>query len=143
MSCIPYFCLFSGFLPFHLAFEIRSMDNMLTKIIFLFDAPILLVCWSQDDHLIGVNILITMPTWSQTACTLGYNKFNFYRKWRIQTLWWVQKWNLRFNYKICFLIFWAFFARLAYKSDNMTRIFFFKYRKRYQKTQNFLLIFNP
>ncbi len=39
----------------------------------------------------------------------------FFRKWRIQTLWLVQNWNLRHIYKIRFLIFWAVFCALAFK----------------------------
>ncbi len=32
-------------------------------------------------------------------CTIGYNEFDFFfRKWRLQTLWWVQNWNLRHIY---------------------------------------------
>ncbi len=38
--------------------------------------------------------------------TLGYNKFDF---------WWVQNWNLRHIYKICFLIFWAVFCAFGFK----------------------------
>ena len=35
-------------------------------------------------------------------CTLGTTNLTFFRKWRIQTLWWVQNWNLRHIYKIHF-----------------------------------------
>ncbi len=49
-------------------------------------------------------------------CTLGYNEFGFFfRKWKIQTLWWVQNWNLRLIYKIHFLIFWAIFCTFGFK----------------------------
>ncbi len=80
--------------------------------------------------------------------TIGYNEFDFFkRKLRIQTFWWLQNWNLRHIYKICFLIFWAFFALLASKfsiSANMTKKIFFlqKNLKRYQKMQNFTPILN-
>jgi hypothetical protein len=60
----------------------------------------------------------------RVGCALGCNEFDFFfRKWRIQTHWWVQNWNLRHIYKICFLIFWAVFSHLALKfakSANMT-----------------------
>ncbi len=39
----------------------------------------------------------------------------FFRKWRIQTLWWAQNWNLRHIYKIRFLIFWAVFCAFGFK----------------------------
>ncbi len=37
----------------------------------------------------------------------GTTNLTFFRKWRIQTLWWVQNWNPRHIYKTRFLIFWA------------------------------------
>ncbi len=39
----------------------------------------------------------------------------FFRKWRIQNLWWVQNGNLRHIYKIRFLIFWAVFCAFGFK----------------------------
>jgi hypothetical protein len=70
----------------------------------------------------------------------------FFRKWRIQTLWWVQNWNLRHVYKIRFLIFRAFFCVWLQSLKKVLvwpLIFFFFYQNRCQKTQNFTLILNP
>ncbi len=72
----------------------------------------------------------------------------FYRKWNIQTLWWMQNWNLRHIYKIRFLIFWAVFCAAGLKFwkkcyYDLKIIFFEKNQERYQKTQKFTLISNP
>ncbi len=89
--------------------------------------------------------------WSKEVWVLGYKEFDFFRQLRTQTLWWVQKLNLRHIYLICFLFFLflvLFFECLASKfekSTNMTlkQIFCKNNKKRYQKTQNFMLISNP
>ncbi len=53
-------------------------------------------------------LLACMPTWVQRILL-------FFRKWRIQTLWWVQNWNLRHIYNISFLIFPAVFCAFGFK----------------------------
>ncbi len=52
----------------------------------------------------------------------------FFRKWRIQTLRWVQNWNLRHIYKIGFLIFCAVFCAFGFKVCKKSRfwVHFFK-----------------
>jgi hypothetical protein len=65
----------------------------------------------------------------------------FFRKWRIQTLWWVHNWNLRHIYWIHFLIFWAVscaFGFKVWKSTNMTLKNFFweKIEKGVKKRRN-------
>ncbi len=72
---------------------------------------------------------ITFHFFTRLVCPVGYNEFAFFRQWRIQTLWWVQTWNLRNIYKIRFLIFWAVFCAFGFKvwkSGNMTQKNFFR-----------------
>ncbi len=69
-----------------------------------------------------------------------------FRKWRIQTLWWVQNWNLRHIYWIRFFDFLSRFLRVWLQSLKKVLIWptnFFLFQKRCQKTQNFTLITNP
>jgi hypothetical protein len=39
----------------------------------------------------------------------------FFRKWRLQTLCWVQNWDLRHIYRVHFFIFWAVFCAFGFK----------------------------
>ncbi len=74
--------------------------------------------------------------------------FDFFKKIKDQTLWWAQYLNLRHIYLIKLLIFGAVFCAFGFKVwkkyyCNMTyKNFIFKNQKRYQKTQNFMLISN-
>ncbi len=78
--------------------------------------------------------------------TLGYNEFDFFLKWRIQTLWCVQNWNLRQIYKTGFFDFSSRFLHIWLQNLKVLilpkKIFFWKKQKRCPKTQNFTLISN-
>jgi hypothetical protein len=76
-------------------------------------APRISLGWVISFQIVCVCVMVYVCVWESVNSRV--QQIWLFRKLRIQTLWWVQNWNLRHIYQISLLIFWAVFCAFGVK----------------------------